>query len=92
MIMCADISLVSISGKVVEAKLIPNEISQINKLVEAGLYLNPPDFIRDKVREKLAAIKVIQYRDDGQERSGRLFPDERRSIRLRCQHRSGAGL
>ncbi len=41
----------------------PNEIGQINKLVEAGLYLNPSDFIRDAVREKLAAIKVIQYRD-----------------------------
>ncbi len=41
----------------------PNEIGQINKLVEAGLYLSPSDFIRDAVREKLAAIKVIQYRD-----------------------------
>ena len=61
--MGADISLVSISGKVVGAKLTPNEIGQINKLVEAGLYLNPSDFIRDAVREKLAAIKVIQYRD-----------------------------
>jgi hypothetical protein len=37
----ADTSLVSISGKVVGAKLTPNEIGQINKLVEAGLYLNP---------------------------------------------------
>ena len=62
-LMGADISLVSISGKVVGAKLTPNEIGQINKLVEAGLYLNPSDFIRDAVREKLAAIKVIQYRD-----------------------------
>lgn len=61
--MGADISPSSISGKVVGAKLTPNEIGQINKLVEAGLYLNPSDFIRDAVREKLAAIKVIQYRD-----------------------------
>ena len=61
--MGADIRLVCTSGKVVGAKLTPNEISQINKLVEAGLYLNPSDFIRDAVREKLAAIKVIQYRD-----------------------------
>ena len=61
--MCADIRLVSRPGKVVGAKLTPNEIGQINKLVEAGLYLNPSDFIRDAVREKLAAIKVIQYRD-----------------------------
>lgn len=62
-LMGADISLVSISGKVVGAKLTPNEIGQINRLVEAGFYLNPSDFIRDAVREKLAAIKVIQYRD-----------------------------
>jgi Arc/MetJ-type ribon-helix-helix transcriptional regulator len=62
-LMGADIGLVSISGKVVGAKLTPNEIGQINKLVETGLYLNPSDFIRDAVREKLAAIKVIQYRD-----------------------------
>lgn len=58
-----DIDLESISGKLVCEKLTLNEIGQINKLVEAGLYLNPSDFIRDAVREKLAAIKVIQYRD-----------------------------
>ena len=61
--MGADISFMSILGKVVGAKLTPNEIGHINKLVETGLYLNPSDFIRDAVREKLAAIKVIQYRD-----------------------------
>lgn len=61
--MGTDIGPVSRPGKVVGAKLTPNEIGQINKLVEAGLYLNPSDFIRDAVREKLAAIKVIQYRD-----------------------------
>lgn len=33
------------------------------KLVEAGLYLNPSDFIRAAVREKLADIKVIECRD-----------------------------
>ncbi|MGV8128081.1 MAG: ribbon-helix-helix domain-containing protein [Methanothrix sp.] len=80
----------------VGAKLTPNEIGQINKLVEAGLYLNPSDFIRDAVREKLAAIKVIQYRDLDYEAAKKevagLFPDEGRSIRFRCQHRSGAGL
>jgi Arc/MetJ-type ribon-helix-helix transcriptional regulator len=58
-----DIGPANSSGKVVKAKLTPNEIVQINKLVEAGLYLNPSDFIRNAVREKLAAIKVIQYRD-----------------------------
>jgi Arc/MetJ-type ribon-helix-helix transcriptional regulator len=61
--MGADVSLISSVGKVVGAKLTRNEIAQINKLVEAGFYLNPSDFIREAVREKLASIKVIEYRD-----------------------------
>jgi Arc/MetJ-type ribon-helix-helix transcriptional regulator len=61
--MGADVGIVGSVGKVVGAKLTRNEIDQINKLVEAGLYLNPSDFIREAVREKLAAIKVIEYRD-----------------------------
>ena len=61
--MGADVSVVGSVGKVVGAKLTRNEIDQINKLVEAGLYLNPSDFIREAVREKLAAIKVIECRD-----------------------------
>jgi Arc/MetJ-type ribon-helix-helix transcriptional regulator len=62
--MGADVGTVEGSvGKVVGAKLTRNEIGQINRLIEAGLYLNPSDFIRDAVREKLAAIKVIKYRD-----------------------------
>lgn len=50
-------------GKVMGTKLTRNEINQINKLVEAGFYLNPSDFIREAVRDKLAAIKVIECRD-----------------------------
>jgi Arc/MetJ-type ribon-helix-helix transcriptional regulator len=61
--MGADVGIVGCVGKVVGAKLTRNEIGQINKQVEAGLYLNPSDFIREAVREKLAAIKVIEYRD-----------------------------
>ena len=61
--MGADVGVVGSGGKVVGAKLTRNETVQINKLVEAGLYLNPSDFIRDAVREKLGAIKVIEYRD-----------------------------
>ena len=61
--MGADVGIVGSIGKVVGAKLTPNEIGQINKLVEAGFYLNPSDFIREAVREKLSAIKVIEYRD-----------------------------
>jgi len=61
--MGADVSISGVTGKVVGAKLTRNEIDQINKLVEAGFYLNPSDFIREAVREKLAAIKVIECRD-----------------------------
>ncbi len=50
-------------GKVMGTKLTRNEIDQINKLVDAGFYLNPSDFIREAVRDKLAAIKVIECRD-----------------------------
>jgi Arc/MetJ-type ribon-helix-helix transcriptional regulator len=61
--MGADVGIVSSIDKVVVAKLTQNEIAQINKLVKAGFYLNPSDFIRESVREKLAAIKVIECRD-----------------------------
>jgi len=61
--MGADVGIVGSVGKVVGAKLTRNEIDQISRLIEAGLYLNPSDFIREAVREKLAAIKVIEYRD-----------------------------
>ena len=61
--MGADVGVIGSVGKVVGAKLTRNEIDQINKLVEGGLYLNPSDFIREAVREKLAAIRVIEYRD-----------------------------
>lgn len=67
--MGADVGIVTSVGKVVGVKLTRNEIDQINKLVEAGLYLNPSDFVREAVREKLAAIKVIEYRDVDYERA-----------------------
>ncbi|MCX6674285.1 MAG: ribbon-helix-helix domain-containing protein [Methanothrix sp.] len=59
--MGADVGAVGYIVKVVGAKLTRNEIGQINKLVEAGFYLNSSDFIREAVREKLSAIKVIEY-------------------------------
>jgi Arc/MetJ-type ribon-helix-helix transcriptional regulator len=61
--MGAEVGVVSRIGKVVGTKLTSNEIDQINRLVAAGLYLNQSDFMREAVREKLAAIKVIEYRD-----------------------------
>ncbi len=59
------LALLATWGKVIGAKLTRNEVCQINKLVEACLYLNLSDFIREAVREKLATIKVIEYRNVG---------------------------
>ena len=61
--MGADVGVAGSIGKVVGTKLTSNEIDQINRLVAAGLYLNHSDFMRQAVREKLAAIKVIESRD-----------------------------
>lgn len=39
------------------------ELGQIKQLVTSGVYLNTSDFVRDAIRDKLAAIKTIKYRD-----------------------------
>lgn len=39
------------------------ELEQIKQLVAAGAYLNTSDFVRDAIRDKLAANKAIKYRD-----------------------------
>ncbi len=87
--MGADVGTAGGTGKVVGAKLTRNEIDQINKLVQAGLYLNPSDFIRDAVREKLASIKVIEYHDVDYETAKKevagYFELKHEAIRLRCE-------
>lgn len=50
-------------GHVTGSKISPTEFEQIQRLVDAGVYLNTSDFVRDAIREKLASIKVIKYRD-----------------------------
>lgn len=54
------------------AKIAPAEAAQIRELIEAGLYLNESDFVRDAIRHRLSEIKVIKCREvdfpDGQER------------------------
>lgn len=39
------------------------EVEQIKQLVASGVYLNTSNFVRDAIRDKLAAIKTIKYRD-----------------------------
>ena len=45
------------------AKIAPAEAAQIRKLIEAGMYLNESDFVRDAIRHRLSEIKVIKCRD-----------------------------
>jgi Arc/MetJ-type ribon-helix-helix transcriptional regulator len=49
---------VSIGSKIAAA-----EAEQIRELIEAGVYLNESDFVRDAIRHRLSEIKVIKCRD-----------------------------
>lgn len=50
-------------AKAIGTKVTPREIEEINGLIDAGIYLSVSDFIREAVRDKLRAIKVIKIRD-----------------------------
>lgn len=50
-------------GHVIGSKVSAVELEQIKQLVASGVYLNTSDFVRDAIRDKLAAIKTIKYRD-----------------------------
>jgi len=50
-------------GHVIGSKVSAWELEQIRQLVTSGIYLNTSDFVRDAIRDKLAAIKTIKYRD-----------------------------
>ena len=69
------------------AKIGVAEARQIRELIEAGLFLNESDFVRDAIRHRLAEIKVIKCRDIDYEtarkevagyfkRMGEAYPDE----------------
>lgn len=50
-------------AKTVGTKLTSIEYEEISNLIEAGIYLSMSDFIRESVRDKLKATKVIKLRD-----------------------------
>lgn len=50
-------------GHVVGSKVSAVELEQIRKLAATGVYLNTSDFVRDAIRDKMVAIKTIEYRD-----------------------------
>jgi len=50
-------------AKTVGTKLTPMEYEEIETLINAGTYLSVSDFLREAIRDKLKATKVIKLRD-----------------------------
>jgi Arc/MetJ-type ribon-helix-helix transcriptional regulator len=50
-------------AKTVGTKLTPREYEEISNLIEAGIFLSVSDFIRESVRDKLKATKIIKIRE-----------------------------
>lgn len=50
-------------NKSVATKLTQIEQDEINRLVEAGFFLNNSDFIRQAIRDKIQEYKIINIRD-----------------------------
>ena len=46
-------------GHVIGSKVSAWELEQVKQLVTSGVYLNTSDFVRDAIRDKLAAIKTV---------------------------------
>jgi Arc/MetJ-type ribon-helix-helix transcriptional regulator len=52
-----------IKNKSVATKLTVADQKEINKLVDAGLFLNNVDFIRQAIRDKINEYKIINIRE-----------------------------
>lgn len=50
-------------ARTVGTKVTPREIEEITDLINAGIYLSVSDFIREAIRDKLRATKVIKIRE-----------------------------
>lgn len=50
-------------AKTVGTKLTPREYEEIEYMINAGLFLSVSDFLRQSVRDKLKATKIIKLRD-----------------------------
>ena len=49
--------------KTVGTKLTPKEYEEIVKMIDMGMFLSVSDFLRDAIRDKLKATKIIKLRD-----------------------------
>ena len=65
-------------SKTVGTKLTRYEYEEISNLIDAGIFLNASDFVREAIRDKLKSIKVIKIRDvvyeTAKKRSLRVLP------------------
>ena len=50
-------------SKSVGTKLSASELAEIQRLVDAELYLSISDFVREAVRDKLRAVKVVKTKN-----------------------------
>jgi len=50
-------------AKTVGTKLTPREYEEVADLINNGLYLSVSDFLRESIRDKLKATKVIKLRN-----------------------------
>ncbi|MBM4242098.1 MAG: hypothetical protein FJ150_10655 [Euryarchaeota archaeon] len=50
-------------SKTVGTKLTQREYEEISNLIEAGIFLSASDFVREAIRDKLKATKIIKIRD-----------------------------
>jgi Arc/MetJ-type ribon-helix-helix transcriptional regulator len=53
----------NIKNKSISTKITVRENKEINEIIEAGMFLNSSDFVREAIRDKLKSIKVIKERD-----------------------------
>jgi Arc/MetJ-type ribon-helix-helix transcriptional regulator len=49
--------------RAVGTKVTQREVREIHGLIEAGVYISISDFVREAIRDKLRAIKVVKVRD-----------------------------
>jgi Arc/MetJ-type ribon-helix-helix transcriptional regulator len=49
--------------KAVGTKVTQREVREIQGLLDAGVYISISDFVREAIRDKLRAIKVVKVRD-----------------------------
>ena len=70
----------------VGTKLTPEEISRIQGLIEAGMYISVSDFVREVIRDKLRDIKVIKVRDVNYDEATREVLDYYRTYKEAYPH------